>query len=80
MPNPDEQQSLLNRLMASLPALGEEVKQTIREKWQSSLSEQGFVTREAFDVQTKVLERTREKVDALEKEIKAIEARLANKD
>ena len=73
---PNDEQSLLNRLMAALPAMSDEVKTLIREKWQSTLSEQGFVTREAFDVQTKVLARTREKVEALEKEIKAIEEKL----
>ena len=75
MPTPDEQ-SLLNRLIAALPPMSEELKTLIREKWQATLSEQGFVTREAFDVQAKVLARTREKVDALEKEIKAIEEKL----
>ena len=75
MPNSDEQ-SLLNRLLAALPPMSEELKTLIREKWQATLSEQGFVTREAFDVQTKVLARTREKVEALEKEIKAIEEKL----
>jgi BMFP domain-containing protein YqiC len=75
MPNSDEQ-SLLNRLLAALPPMSEELKTLIREKLQATLSEQGFVTREAFDVQAKVLARTREKVDALEKEIKAIEEKL----
>lgn len=79
MPTP-EQQSLLTRLMAALPAMSDELKTMIREKWQSTLSEQGFVTREAFDVQANVLARTREKVDMLEKEIKAIEERLSKKE
>ena len=78
MPNSDEQ-SLLNRLMAALPAMSDEVKTLVREKWQAALSDQGFVTREAFDVQAKVLARTREKVDMLEKEIKAIEETLSKK-
>ena len=76
MPTPEEQ-SLLSRLMAALPAMSDELKTLIREKWQTTLSEQGFVTREAFDVQANVLARTREKVDALEKEIKAIEEKMA---
>jgi BMFP domain-containing protein YqiC len=75
MKSPDEQ-SLINRLLAALPAMSDEVKAMIREKWQSVLSEQGFVTREAFDVQTKVLARTREKVEALEKQVREIEERI----
>jgi len=75
MPTLDDP-SLLNRLLAALPPMSEELKTLIREKWQATLSEQGFVTREAFDVQTKVLARTREKVVALEKDIKAIEDQL----
>jgi BMFP domain-containing protein YqiC len=73
---PSEEHSLLARLMAALPAMNEEVKTLIREKWQATLSEQGFVTREAFDAQTKVLARTREKVDALEQQLKEIEKQL----
>lgn len=76
---PPDEQSLLNRLMAALPAMSDELKTLIREKWQATLAEQGFVTREAFDVQANVLARTREKVEALEREIKAIEEKLNNR-
>ncbi|MBV9576366.1 MAG: accessory factor UbiK family protein [Gammaproteobacteria bacterium] len=37
-----------------------------------------LVTREEFDTQTKVLIRTRKKLEALEKEMKTIEALLKN--
>ena len=38
-----------------------------------------LVTREEFDAQTKVLARTRKKLDAMEKEIAALEKHLSKK-
>ncbi len=70
------QSSLLARLMAALPVMSEEAKIMIREKWQAILTDQGFVTRESFDTQTKVLARTREKVEQLEQQVKEIEKHL----
>ncbi len=49
--------------------LGKQFKQAL----QSGLAKMDLVTREEFDAQTKVLERTREKLEALEKKVSAIE-------
>ena len=41
---------------------------------QNSLGKMDLVTREEFDIQMKVLERTREKLDALEKRLAELES------
>ena len=41
---------------------------------QSALAKMDLVTREDFDVQMRLLERTREKLDALEQRISALES------
>ncbi len=43
---------------------------------QQHLSQYNFVSREEFDVQTKVLQRTRAKLEALEQRIEQLEAQL----
>jgi BMFP domain-containing protein YqiC len=45
-----------------------------------SLSKLELVTREEFDVQRAVLLRTREKMDALERTVEQLEARLRSQD
>lgn len=47
---------------------------------QSKLSEMDFVSREEFDVQTQVLQKTRAKLEALTKQLEEIEARLNDQD
>lgn len=46
---------------------------------QNALAKQGLVTREEFDAQKAVLLRTREKVEALERQLELLEADLKNK-
>jgi BMFP domain-containing protein YqiC len=55
----------------------EELQQNFKAVLQSGLSRLDLVTREEFDVQRAVLLRTREKLDALERQVQALEARLA---
>jgi BMFP domain-containing protein YqiC len=55
----------------------EELQQNFKAVLQSGLSRLDLVTREEFDVQRAVLLRTREKLDALEQQVEALEARLA---
>ena len=55
----------------------EELQQTVKSALQSGLSKLDLVTREEFDVQRAVLLRTREKLDALERALTVLEARLA---
>lgn len=55
----------------------EELQRTFKSALQSGLSRLDLVTREEFEVQRAVLLRTREKLDALERELAALESRTA---
>lgn len=67
------------RIAGSLPEnlqlLQDDLKKNIRSAVESSLSHLNLVTREEFDVQAKVLARTRERLEALEKQVAELEAR-----
>ena len=52
----------------------EELQQNFKSVLQSGLARLDLVTREEFDVQRAVLLRTREKLDALEREVQALES------
>ncbi|WP_024868901.1 MULTISPECIES: ubiquinone biosynthesis accessory factor UbiK [Pseudoxanthomonas] len=56
---------------------GEELQASFRAALQSGLARLDLVTREEFDVQRAVLLRTREKLEALERQVAELEARLA---
>ena len=71
--------NLARRLADAVPDglknLREEMEMTFRSVLSQSLAKLDLVTREEFEVQEAVLRRTREKLDALEKELKAMESR-----
>ena len=50
----------------------EDIESNIRSLLQSSLSKMNLVSREEFDVQSAVLQRPREKLEQLEKEVEAL--------
>ena len=60
---------------ASLQHLQEDLEKNMRTGLESGLRKMNLVTREEFDVQTAVLQRTREKLEALEKIVKEMENR-----
>ncbi|MFC3913541.1 accessory factor UbiK family protein [Pseudaeromonas sharmana] len=66
-----------NALPPGLRSLGEEVDKKVKQVLQSQLNKLDMVSREEFDVQTKVLLRTREKLTALEEKLAQLEAQLA---
>ena len=55
----------------------EELQATFKSALQAGLAKLDLVTREEFEVQRAVLLRTREKIDALERALAAVEARQA---
>ena len=55
----------------------DDLKQNVRSAVEAGLSHLNLVTREEFDVQAKVLARTRAKLEALEKQVAELES--ANK-
>ena len=59
-----------------LRASGEELQASFRSALQAGLGRLDLVTREEFDVQRAVLLRTREKLEALERSVEDLEARL----
>ena len=65
------------RIAANMPSglqfLQDDLKKNIRSAVEASLSHLNLVTREEFDVQAKVLARTRAKLEALEKQIEELE-------
>jgi BMFP domain-containing protein YqiC len=75
-PNLDD---LASRLAASVPQnlreLGQDLEKSFRSLLQSGFERMDLVTREEFDLQTAVLERTREKLDKLEARVAELEKR-----
>lgn len=70
----------LNSAMpASARAVQNDLEKNLRAATQSVFARLDLVTREEFDVQRKVLARTREKIEQLEKQVAALEAQLLKK-
>ena len=69
-----------NALPPGIKSLGEEVDKKVKQVLQSQLNKLDMVSREEFDVQTKVLLRTREKLTALEEKLAQIDQRRADRD
>jgi BMFP domain-containing protein YqiC len=70
-------QQRLSRIIAASPA--RDLEKNVKAFVSSGLGRLDVVTREEFDVQAKVLARTREKLEALEKRVAELEARLGGR-
>lgn len=70
----DKIEELTRRISQLLPAnakvLKDDFQANIHTLLQNSLSKMNLVTREEFDIQTALLERTREKLEKIEKQLK----------
>lgn len=66
---------LADSVPRNLRALGEDLEKNFRTLLQSGFDRMDLVTREEFDLQVAVLERTREKLDELERRLAALESR-----
>jgi BMFP domain-containing protein YqiC len=79
MLNPKVIDDLARRLSNTVPAGLREAQQDLEKNFrtvlQNTLAKLDLVTREEFDVQSRLLSRTREKLEALEKTIAEMEAR-----
>ena len=77
----NRQENLVNRILESvqerLPQdigeLGQDLRHNLGAVIRESLARMDLVTREEFDVQTKVLARTRARLEDLEKQVSALE-------
>jgi BMFP domain-containing protein YqiC len=71
---------IARRLFESVPpavrTMQQDLERNFRSVLRTSLGKLDLVTREEFDVQVKVLERTRAKIDALEARLKELETML----
>lgn len=67
---------LAKKLFSALPAgvknIQSEIEQQFKEILQTAFNKLDLVTREEFDVQAKVLARTREKVEALQAQLESL--------
>jgi len=70
----DQVSATLSELFATSPA--RDLEKNVRAVLSSTLARFDLVPREEFDVQAKILARTREKLAALEARIAALEAKL----
>ena len=77
--DPKHFEDLTQRLKAVLPpglnALGRDTEQALRAALEAAIRRMELVTREEFDIQHAVLQRTREKLVALEARVEALENR-----
>lgn len=72
-------QSVVENLPGKAGPFGDELQNYLRQALTSSLKKMDLVTRHEFDVQSAVLQRTREKVEKMEDIIKELEAHLLKK-
>jgi BMFP domain-containing protein YqiC len=74
--NSQHLEELAKKLYSSLPSslqqVEGEIQQSFKDILQMAFARMDLVTREEFDVQRKVLARTREKVDELEKQVRVL--------
>ena len=57
-----------------------EIEKNLRTTLSASLSKMELVTREEFDIQTALLQRTRAQLDSLQKKLSKLESQLENTD
>ncbi len=72
----DTLDQLSKRISSLIPGdvkgVQDDIENNVKSLLQSTLTKMNLVTREEFDVQTAVLQRTREKLEQLEKQIEQI--------
>lgn len=71
---------LFDALPKSIKDLEKDAKKNFQAVLQKAFAKLELVTREEFDTQSKVLARTRKKLESLEKQVKELEEILNDKD
>jgi len=64
---------IAGNMPSGLQILQDDLKKNIRSAVEASLAHLDLVTREEFDIQAKVLARTRSRLEALEKQVEELE-------
>ena len=71
---------ITQRISAALPSgfreVQDDVEKNLRAALQSALAKLELVTRDEFEVQSAVLQRTREKLEALERRVSELESQI----
>ncbi len=74
--DPKQFDDLAKKLFAALPPslqnIEKDIQQKFKEVLQAAFAHMDLVTREEFDVQSKVLARTREKLEQIQKQVDAL--------
>ncbi len=68
-------QTISDAMPSGLTGLQADVEKNVRAAMSATFAKLDLVTREEFDVQTQVLHRTREKLEALEKRVAELEGK-----
>ena len=69
----DLARQLADAVPRNLKAIGEDLERNFKSLLQTGLGKMDLVTREEYDLQVAVLQRTREKLEALEERIEELE-------
>ena len=72
-------QSVVENIPGKVGPFGDELQDYLRKSLSATLKKMDIVTRHEFDVQTAVLQKTRSKVDEMERVIKELESKLLGK-
>lgn len=72
-------QSVVENLPGKVGPLNDELQDYMRQSLSSTLKKMDIITRHEFDIQAAVLQKTRCKVDELEKIVKQLESNLLDK-
>ena len=75
----DLAEKISNNMPSSLKVLQQDIDGHIKAALQSTLEKMDLVTREEFDIQAKLLERSREKLEQMEKRLAELEKNLTEK-
>lgn len=79
--NPKQLDDLTDRFMDLLPTgvrdMQQDLEKNVRAFMQNTFTKMDLVTREEFEVQSAVLARTREKLEALEKQLAELESKYS---
>lgn len=82
----NRQENLVNRILElvqerlpqDIGEMGQDLRHNLAAIVKESLSRMDLVTREEFDIQTKVLARTRQRLEDLEKQVAELEQQCAD--
>lgn len=72
----DLSDQIINMLPPDLKLLKKDLNKSIQHLIETTFAKFDLITREEFDVQTKVLARTRQKIENLEKQIAALQTQI----